>query len=615
MAITKTNFINYTRCRRYVALEEVKKEKLDADISYENYLEEEKKEKLLEMLSKMYSEDEDGGEEDLIDIENSQLKAMLPYYSKVEELAAKEALKTFGGKVISSSNTFNQECFDFSLNGIKYLCYVDVYNETETNINIIEVKATTSKKYMEVGTFNKEPYSLFIKKDNIMYLKDEMGIDIDNEIGYEKYTEKRNKLLDRFDLGKYVYDLSIQRYIIEGEYKESHNEAKLANFNYYLAVLNHEYIYDGVSKYEKDENSNEIITFIDMTKLTKEMLPKIDSDRVLLEGYLKANDIKNVPLGSFCEYKSPTECKYFKKVCGSVIPEYNSSLNYLNNGFGFKDENNEYHKGLDLINEGYIKMLDIPDTWIRNPNHIIQRNALITEKPYINKDKLKAVINSLKYPIYHLDFETFPCPIPRFKGEKCYEQSPFEFSLHIEKDPGICDKEQDNYVFLATSFNDEREELVKKLIELINGDKGTLFAQNVSFEKKCIKRLGEVFPSYQDKLMKIYDRGFDLIDILKTKEEIYLSLGFDKEEAKSLNYYDYHFSGSYSIKKTLPVFSNLSYKTLDVKNGTEAIVEYAGYPHLTKEELENKRNSLIKYCQQDTWAMVVILDALRNIVK
>ncbi len=615
MAITKTNFINYTRCRRYVALEEIKKERLDADISYENYLEEEKKEKLLEMLSKMYTEDEEGNEEDLIDIDNPQLKAMLPYYSKVEELAAKAALNTFGGKVVSSSNTFNQECFDFSLNGIKYLCYVDVYNETEANINIIEVKATTSRKYMEAGTFNKEPYSLFIKKNNIMLLKDEIGFDIENEIGLEKYNTKRNKLLDRYDLGKYMYDLSVQRYIIEGEYKASHNEVKLANFKYYLAVLNHEYVYDGKGEYEKDENGNEIITFIDMTKLTKEMLPLIDGDRILLENHLKANDINNVPLGCFCEFKKPTECKYFKKVCGAIIPESNSSLNYINNGYGFKDEIGEYHKGLDLINEGYINMLDIPESWIKNDNHHIQRNALITKQPYINKEKLKMVINSLKYPIYHLDFETFPCPIPRFKGEKCYEQSPFEFSLHIENEPGTCDKQKNNYVFLANSFNDERENLVKKLIELIDGNKGTLFAQNVAFEKKCLKRLGEIFPEYKNKLMKIYDRGFDLIDILKTKEEIYINLGFSQEEAKELNYYDYNFSGSYSIKKTLPVFSDLSYKALDVKNGMEAIVEYANYPYLNKAELEAKRKSLTDYCQQDTWAMVVILNVLRNIVK
>jgi len=610
MAITKTNFINYTRCRRYIALEEVKKERLDADISYENYLKEEQEEKVKEIFSKMYSEDE----EDLIDVENTQLKAMLPYYSKVEELAAASVLKTFGGKVVSSSNTFNQECFDFSLNGIKYLCYVDVYNETEKSINIIEVKATTSKKYLEVGTFNKEPYSLFVKKDNILYLKDEVNYSfIDKEL--ETYTKKRNKLLDRYDIGKYVYDLSVQRYIIEGEYKESHNEAKLVNFNYYLAVLNHEYVYDGESEYEKDINGNEIITFIDMTKLTKEMLPIIDKDRILLESYLKENNLKEVNLGCYCEYKKPTECKYFKKICGSMIPEYNSSLNYIDNQHGFKDEKGDYHQGLNLINEGYINMLDIPESWIRNPNHHIERNALITKKPYINKEKLKVVIESLKYPIYHLDFETFPCPIPRFKGEKCYEQSPFEFSLHIENEPGKCDKEKDNFVFLAHSFNDEREELVKKLVELIDGSKGTLFAQNVSFEKKCIKRLGEIYPKYQKDLMKIYDRGFDLIDILKTKKDIYMTLGFDEEEAKKLNYYDYRFSGSYSIKKTLPVFSDLSYKTLDVQNGTEAIVEYANYPHLTKKELEIRRESLIKYCQQDTWAMVVILDALRNCVK
>ena len=38
MAITKTNFVNYSRCRRFVALDEVKKERLNSDISYEEYI-------------------------------------------------------------------------------------------------------------------------------------------------------------------------------------------------------------------------------------------------------------------------------------------------------------------------------------------------------------------------------------------------------------------------------------------------------------------------------------------------------------------------------------------------------------------------------------------------
>ena len=74
-------------------------------------------------------------------------------------------------------------------------------------------------------------------------------------------------------------------------------------------------------------------------------------------------------------------------------------------------------------------------------------------------------------------------------------------------------------------------------------------------------------------------------------------------------------SGSYSIKKTLPVFSDLSYSDLTVKNGTEAIVAYANYNNMTKEEFNLYYEALKIYCQQDTWAMVVILDALRKICK
>ena len=70
-----------------------------------------------------------------------------------------------------------------------------------------------------------------------------------------------------------------------------------------------------------------------------------------------------------------------------------------------------------------------------------------------------------------------------------------------------------------------------------------------------------------------------------------------------------------SEKKTLPVFSDLSYDNLVVKNGTEAIVEYANYDKMSKEEFALKYEALRIYCKQDTWAMVLILDALRNLVK
>ena len=48
MAITKTNFINYTRCRRYCALENIRKDKLDSKMTIEEYMKENEKEEYRE---------------------------------------------------------------------------------------------------------------------------------------------------------------------------------------------------------------------------------------------------------------------------------------------------------------------------------------------------------------------------------------------------------------------------------------------------------------------------------------------------------------------------------------------------------------------------------------
>ena len=186
--------------------------------------------------------------------------------------------------------------------------------------------------------------------------------------------------------------------------------------------------------------------------------------------------------------------------------------------------------------------------------------------------------------------------------------------MHIEHAPGVCDKDKDNYVFLAKTMDDEREEMIKKMLEYMDPDKGTLFAQNVPFEKGRIKEMANIFPEYKEKLMKLYNRGFDLIWLVNTNKKIYMDLGYDENRASRINYYNNKLSGSFSIKKTLPVFSDLSYDNLEVKNGTEAIVVYANYNNFTKEEYNIKYQGLVEYCKQDTWAMVVILDALRKLV-
>lgn len=623
MAITKTDFINYTRCPRYASLDEIKQEKLAADISIADYLKQDNAEVIKELLGEMFAEDE--YKTDLTTKENKQVKALLPFYKIVEIEAGQITKKYFLGKTVYNEETFNQESFEFNKNGIKYICYVDIYNEKEDEVNIIEVKATTSSKFLKLASnFKKEakyPIFYFNKKKNCYILKDEIkSYPLDKEMPLDNYRKERNKLFDRYsNVGCYVYDLAVQRFILEGEYKSANNAAALKNVHYYLAVLNHEYIFDGKYEngkaiYDQDENANELIVFFDLTKVTKEYQKIINDLEIKLEQTLFTLDSSACPLGKWCYRNNYKECPYFKTVCGAKIPAKNSALNYIHNGQGFKIGEKDRLKGLDLINAGYLNMLDVPEKWITNKVHHIQRDAVRFNNKYIDKEKIRAGLNCLEYPIYHLDFETLPCPVPRFKGEKPYTQSPFEFSLHIETSPGKCAKEKDNYIFLAKTFqNDEREELVKMLLKYIDPTKGTLLAQNVSFEKGRLKELANVFPQYKEKLMKIYQRGFDLIWLINTNKELYQELGFAKERSNLPNFYCKNLSGSYSIKKTLPAFSNLSYEDLVVKNGTDALVTYASYDKMTKEEYELFYNALKIYCQQDTWAMVVILDELRKI--
>lgn len=599
MVITKTRFLDLTRCDRFISLEN----NLPENVSYDEY----EKEKLTSLAT-----------ENLNGENNKNLEAMLPLYKEVEVVSAEVSQKYFDGTFIFAENTKDQKEFIYQDGKIKYLCYVDIYNESGNDINIIEVKATTNKKYEELksGYERQDKYSIFFfdAKKNCYYLKDEInGYNIEKEMPIEKYNQEKAKLFSRFkDVGIYVYDLAVQRFIIE-------NSLPKSNIHYYLAVLNSHYTFDGHYEngkaiYKADAKGNEVITFIDLTKVTKEYQEHVRKDAKVLKENLEKGGSKSF-LGDYCMYKQTRECPYFKTVCGKSIPANNSSLDYLNNGRGFKMEDGKVLKGLELINAGYLSMLDIPREVLHNPKHIIQRDALENLTPYIDKEKLKEGLNSLKYPIYHLDFETIPCPLPRFRGEHPYTQSPFEFSLHIEKEPGVCDELEDNYIFLAKSFNeDEREHLLEKLFKRVDVEKGCLFAQNVAFEKGRLMELASAFPKYREKITKLVKNSFDLLWLVNTSSKLYESLGFSEERSKLPNFYDERLSGSYSIKKTLPVFSNLSYKNLNIKCGNDALASYATYNYLTEDELNKCYDDLKIYCRQDTWAMVVILDELRKLI-
>ena len=198
MAITKTDFLELSRCPRYSFLENLKTSALKQDISYEEYQEKEKQSNLKELLEAML---DTSGEIYLDKTEkiNQQLMAMLPYYKQVELEAGRIFTEYFKGKSTYALETKEQKSFSFTSEKAKYLCYVDIFNEQEDMVNIIEVKATTARKYIELkaGYPKENKYSIFIKKNNVYYLKGEIDYPLEQEMPKEKYEKEREKYGNR----------------------------------------------------------------------------------------------------------------------------------------------------------------------------------------------------------------------------------------------------------------------------------------------------------------------------------------------------------------------------------------------------------------------------------
>ena len=644
MYISKSRFINWTRCPMYFPMELKHNPTGKDDIDAEREHREEILGELAESMNES-TESSEGDEEEFNSEPSAELEALLPYYSQVEDEALKVAKKYFYGTFIANSQNVNgQKLFEYKHNGHIYRCYVDIYNENENEINIIEVKATTSRKYSywrdnngnNQGLFFRNTnarngritYPLFIKDGNFWHLN--MAESTVSDVSLTTFTEKKRSLLDRYHkVGKYPHDLAFQRFVIEHALRQSNDHRRV---NYYLAVLNSDYVYDGAI----DANGKciyniidgqEIVTFFNLNEITKEYQRKILNEIAYLENYISSpHDVNNkVNVGKHCAWGENTECLFYKHCFENLrtVPKINRANNYIYCQGRFRAGNieNKYQ----LVNEGYWEFNQVPIGWLVKENHIIQRDCYDNCTEHVDKEKMQYWFEQLEYPIYHFDFEGFPCPLPRFKGENPYTQSVFEFSLHVERKEGICDKEKDNFIFLnAECYDDEREELAKAIVDHFefNEDgtlKGTMLAQFTTYEKCRLEELANLYPKYSVKLLAIREKTADVLDLLRTNKTFYKDAFPNSNEV--INYYNKALSGSYSIKKTLPVLvPSLTYDGMDVGNGVQAYIAYINYDSdqptfNTLKTKDERREALKSYCQQDTWAMVEILRAVREKMK
>lgn len=288
---------------------------------------------------------------------------------------------------------------------------------------------------------------------------------------------------------------------------------------------------------------------------------------------------------------------------------------------------------------------------------LIETGGIVEDEVILNP--LYEEMNRWQYPLHFLDFEALRLAIPFLKDRRPYEQLAFQFSVHTMHDDGTATHSAEWIDRERGSF--PNYECIRQLKSALDNDHGTIF-QYTHFENTL---LTEVMNQLMDDRDQIEDAD-ELNEWIQT-----ITRGGEREMVdlhKLIKQYHYHkdFKGSISIKKVLPAILNTSealkekysqpyqgknfnsqiwyqeneegraidpYKLLPpinfenlpdyetgeefIADGGSAMMAYARmqFDDVTQEEREAVFNALLNYCELDTLAMVMIVEAWKGSFK
>lgn len=375
----------------------------------------------------------------------------------------------------------------------------------------------------------------------------------------------------------YLTDVSFQMWLLE----ECGLHVKSAS----LMHLNSGYVRDG------ELDINELFEVEDVTSLVRPLAGEVASIVRSLEIVVEDPAEPNIPIGPQCD--SPFECGY-KGWCWRSVPKPN-----VHGIARIKKD-----KAWDLHNMGIVSLEDVADGLRAgrlelNEKQTNQVMAHVQDlDDIIDKQGVAQFLHTLCYPLYYLDFETIMPAIPPYDGTWPYQQIPTQYSLHWEDTP---DGPLHHTEFLAEAGVDPRRAIAERLCEDIPTD-ACVIAYNMGFEKGRLKELADLFPDLRDHLLVISDNMVDLIVPFRNG-----------------SYYSNAMQGSSSIKYVLPALfpddPELNYGSLEgVHNGGEAMNAFASLSDVSPEEAAAIRESLLRYCELDTYAMVKIVHKLYGAV-
>ena len=435
--------------------------------------------------------------------------------------------------------------------------HIDIEFDTNLN-NMIE----NTKKYLD----NKD---ITITEASFLYDNNFCSVDLlkVNKDSYEIYEVKSSTEIKDI----YLSDISYQYYVL--------NNLGLNVTKCCIVHINSNYLRIGELELDK------LFSIEDVTDIVLSKQDEVSNKIVEIRKYMENVDEPIERLDLHC--KKPYDCPFFE-YCSRNIDKPNV--------FDIRRMTNK--NKFDLYNSGIYKYEDLLKENINWKFKQQIEYELYDKEDNIDKIMINGFLNTLSYPLYFLDFETYQQSIPMFDNVKPYMQIPFQYSLHyIEKEGG----ELKHTEYLGDGINDPRRELALRLVSDIPKDVCTV-AYNMMFEKMVIKNLASLFPDLSDHLMNIHDNMKDLMIPFKDRA-----------------YYNKDMHGSYSIKYVLPALfpddPSLNYHNLDmVHNGSEAMNSYATMSSLSDKDKEVLRYNMLKYCELDTYAMVKIYFKLKEVV-
>lgn len=251
----------------------------------------------------------------------------------------------------------------------------------------------------------------------------------------------------------------------------------------------------------------------------------------------------------------------------------------------------------EALDRGVRRLVDWPADLKLTARQRWQIDAARTGRERVKRSRLREFVETVRFPCWFLDYETFQTPVPLFSGTWPYQQVPFQYSIHVLHENG----EMEHREFLWT---DAGEPPILPLAEALRrdiGDDGSVLVWWKGFEGSRNTELAEAVPHLADFLHDLNARMVDLMEPISRGLWVHPAFG-----------------GSTSIKKVLPVVApELAYDDLEIGHGAVAtlrwkqcVVDEAPPEGIDPAEAFEQ---LRMYCRRDTLAMVRIWQHYREL--